>query len=87
MRVFARTGEYRKINMVLSRHERRLGIKSDLVLNYNTWINYNVTGCWGNTPTPACERFSDVLSLGFLRHSNMTCCTLILGVRYCSGTI
>ena len=26
---------------VLSRQERKLGVKSDLVLNYNTWINYN----------------------------------------------
>ena len=36
---------------ILSRHERAFGVKSDLVLNYNTWINYNadrVLGTYAN---------------------------------------
>jgi hypothetical protein len=30
---------------VLSRHERALGIRSDLVVNYNTWLGYQVDRC------------------------------------------
>jgi len=30
---------------VLSRHERALGVKSDLVVNYNTWLQYPVDRC------------------------------------------
>lgn len=33
---------------ILSRYERMLGIKSDLVLNYNTWINYDADRVLGN---------------------------------------
>jgi hypothetical protein len=43
---------------VLSRHERALGIKSDLVLNYNTWINYNADRVLG---TYANRTWSEVL--------------------------
>jgi len=30
---------------VLSRHERRQGIRSDLVVNYNTWLGYSYDRC------------------------------------------
>jgi hypothetical protein len=30
---------------VLSRYERQLGLRSDLVVNYNTWLNYQVDRC------------------------------------------
>ncbi|HEV3262028.1 MAG TPA: glycosyltransferase [Gemmataceae bacterium] len=30
---------------VLSRHERRLGIHSDLVINYSTWLGYSADRC------------------------------------------
>ncbi len=30
---------------VLSRYERRLGVQSDLVLNYNTWLGYSFDTC------------------------------------------
>ncbi len=32
---------------VLSRHERRLGIKSDLVVNYDSWVHYPNDRCLG----------------------------------------
>lgn len=43
---------------VLSRHERALGIKSDLVLNYSTWANYQADRVLG---TYANRKWSEVL--------------------------
>ena len=38
---------------VLSRHERQLGLKSDLVINYNTWLNYPVDRCLSEYNQPS----------------------------------
>lgn len=51
---------------VLSRHERLLGVKSDLILNYNTWINYNADRVLG---TYAKKNWKEVVKrapVGFL---------------------
>jgi len=42
----------------LSRHERLLGCRSDLVINYNTWLNYPVDRCLGSYQS---RTFKDIL--------------------------
>jgi hypothetical protein len=37
---------------VLSRYERRLGVRSDLVVNYNSWVNYPNDRCLGEYGSP-----------------------------------
>jgi glycosyltransferase involved in cell wall biosynthesis len=54
---------------VLSRHERTLGVDSDLVVNFNTWLDYRVDRCLGEvgirTPRTVLRRLSFGLSAPF----------------------